>query len=200
MLDEKYLIKSRKKLNYYLNCDKVALGITKKKPSFIPMVDKVWKFEILLRKTEFYSNQKGLFNKLIYFAFRYFLAKKMQKHCLEIPLNCIREGLTIWHLQNIIINGKSKIGRNCSISGGVKIGQKNDIIPEIGNNNTLMLDCKVLGAKTVSNVAIGAGALLINDVLEEDTVVVGVPAKKINTTFPGAVLERQKRISEVVYE
>lgn len=197
MIDDQFKIKTKKDLKYYLACDKAAIGVKKARPSFIPLKDKVWKFEIFLRKTEYYSNQKGILNKVAFLYHRYLLAKKMERHCLEIPLNCIREGLVIWHLQNIIINGKCKIGRNFSISGGVKIGQRNDIIPEIGDNNTLMLDCMVLGAKTSNNVAIGAGAILTKDALEPNTVFVGIPAKKLSNNIPNAIFKRKQRIDSI---
>lgn len=50
------MIKTKKDLQRYLEMDKVALGITKKHPSFFG--DWIWKFEIALRKHEYYLNTK----------------------------------------------------------------------------------------------------------------------------------------------
>ncbi|WP_220177010.1 hypothetical protein, partial [Klebsiella pneumoniae] len=64
----------------------------------------------LLRKTEYWKNKNGFLKKIIYPYYLFKYKKISRLNCLEIPLNCIREGLTIWHLQNIIINDKCKIG------------------------------------------------------------------------------------------
>ncbi|MBK1539360.1 hypothetical protein [Klebsiella pneumoniae] len=85
-------------------------------------------------------------------------------------MNCIREGLTIWHLQNIITNKKNKIGKNFSISANVIIGHAKGKTPEIGDNVILMVNTSVLGAKICNNVAIGANTLVIKDISEERSV------------------------------
>lgn len=49
------MILNRADLLYYLECDKIALKIPseKRKPH---LLDYIWKYEILLRKAEFYNN------------------------------------------------------------------------------------------------------------------------------------------------
>ncbi|MFZ6810060.1 hypothetical protein ACO0S9_13270 [Klebsiella pneumoniae] len=133
-----------------------------------------------------------------YYLFKY---KKISRlNCLEIPLNCIREGLTIWHLQNIIINDKCKIGYNFSISAGVIIGQAKERAPEIGNNVMLMVNTSVLGASICDNVAIGAGGLVIKDIDDEFTVWAGSPAKKISNNYPEPHMEKGKGIFKKIEE
>lgn len=48
------MIKSKEDLIRYLDCDKNALNITRSKPRLIG--DEIWKYEIALRKREYYTN------------------------------------------------------------------------------------------------------------------------------------------------
>lgn len=64
MIEDTFRINSKKKLHYYMLCDAISLGQERKRPSFIPFKDHIWKFERLLRKTEYWSNKKILFAKL----------------------------------------------------------------------------------------------------------------------------------------
>lgn len=50
------MIKNKNDYNYYKKCDKEALDIKRKFPRIIG--DEIWKFEILMRKYEYYSNVK----------------------------------------------------------------------------------------------------------------------------------------------
>lgn len=194
MLDSQYRITSRKILKYYLECDRVSLGIKKANPSLIPYVDIIWKFQILLRTTEYWSNQKSLISKLIFSFYRFFYKRQSLKVGVEIPLNCIREGLRIWHLNRIIINPEAIIGKNLSISSGVIIGHSNAKIPILGDGIVLTVDAKILGANIVNNVVIGAGAVVIRDIDEVFSTWAGVPAKKISNDYPELHV---KRIAEV---
>ena len=51
------MIQTRKDLEYYLACDKEALGITKKRPKLFR--DEVWRYERALRYVEYYNNLSG---------------------------------------------------------------------------------------------------------------------------------------------
>lgn len=182
MLDEKHLIKNRSDLKRYLECDRLALDKKTRKPRF--MRDYTWRFQILLRKTEYWSNKKGMIPKFVFFIHLLMYRKRCRLNCVEIPINCIREGLTIWHLQNIIINEKCSIGYNFSISAGIVVGHAKDIIPIIGDNVMLMVNSSVLGARVCSNVAIGANSMVLKDITEEHTVWAGSPSSKISGNFP----------------
>lgn len=184
MLDKKYRILTKSDLKYYLECDKLASNIHKKKPSIIPIVDYIWKFQICLRKTEYLSNQNNKLLRILGKIYYYRYKLLCRKYNVEIPLNCIWEGLVIWHLSRIIINDKSKIGKNVSLSSGVVIGQSNGKQSVVGDNVILMLDARVLGAKITDNVAIGASSLVLSDITEQNTVHAGIPAKKISYNYP----------------
>lgn len=48
------MIKSKEDLFYYLECDKKALQISHKRPRLF--TDEIWRYEIALRKMEYYTN------------------------------------------------------------------------------------------------------------------------------------------------
>ena len=50
------MIKTKDDLQYYLLCDKLARGETKARPSL--WGDKLWKFQILYRKSEYHYNNR----------------------------------------------------------------------------------------------------------------------------------------------
>lgn len=64
------MIKSRDELKFYLAADKFAIGMSGRHPG---NKDKVWKFQILLRKVEYHRNVKGgLLSRLLlqYYDYR----------------------------------------------------------------------------------------------------------------------------------
>ena len=66
------MIKDKNDYMYYRKCDKEALDIKRKFPRIIG--DEIWKFEILMRKYEYYSNcKRGIGSKIIseWLHFRY---------------------------------------------------------------------------------------------------------------------------------
>ena len=49
------MINTKAELKYYLECDRVALGKKEKTPAF--WGDEVWKFQICMRKLQYYVNR-----------------------------------------------------------------------------------------------------------------------------------------------
>lgn len=83
----------------------------------------------------------------------------------------------------VVIHKRAVIGTKCVIGTNVTIGGKSGHyqVPIIGNNVYISTGAKVLGPiKIGSNATIGANAVAIKNV-EDNTVVVGVPAKKLNS-------------------
>lgn len=80
----------------------------------------------------------------------------------------------------IVIHPKSTIGDNCKIFQNVTIGCRNgDGPPIIGNNVFIGSGACILGKiKIGDNAKIGANAVVLKDVLPNETVV-GIPAKVI---------------------
>lgn len=171
------MIKNKKDYYYFLEMDKKALG-KKGKPKIIG--DIVWKWEILLRRCEYYKNT----NKKIRFkVYKYFFNRLSIKLGYTIPLNVFDYGLSIAHYGTIVVNGNSKIGKNCRIQEGVTIGATNgnESAPVIGDNVFIGSGAKIIGDIVIGdNTAVGAGAVVVKSFEDGNCTIGGVPAKKIS--------------------
>jgi len=116
---------------------------------------------------------------------------RVQRHRLEMKYGIsiphstpIGPGLLIGHFGGIVVNEHASIGRNCNLSHGVTIGQKNrgkfQGYPRIGDSVYVGPGAVIIGSVCVgSNVAIGASAVVVNHV-EDSAVVVGNPAHVVS--------------------
>jgi len=146
---------------------------------------------VWLRLTQKYNNK----------FMKFLLKRKMIRFGIEIrPETKIGKGFYIGHWGGIVINDNVKIGMNCNISQGVTIGSANRGkkigVPVIGDNVYIGPGAKIFGKISIgSNVAIGANAVVINDV-PDNMVVGGIPAKVISkegsTGYINKVLNDQK--------
>lgn len=110
------MIRTREELKEYLLADKIALKKKKNKPSFFG--DEIWKFEIYLRKYEYYMNRGVL---KYYYHYRWHnLGVKLG---FSVPPNVCGKGLAIVHYGLLTINGNAKIGDYCRIQEGVNMGR-----------------------------------------------------------------------------
>ena len=114
----------------------------------------------------------------------YILADKLIVQLLlgmSIPASCsIGPGLYINNFQGLVINGRAKLGKQCSLGHGVIIGAAgNGVVgaPVLGDNVFVGSRAIVIGPITVGdNVRVGACAVVNRDVPANVTVA-GVPAK-----------------------
>lgn len=171
------MIKTKEDLIRYLDCDKNALNITRSKPRLIG--DEIWKYEIALRKREYYTNVRCWGG---WYLRRYWhLIHKIWGLILgfTIHINTIEEGLCIFHYGSIVIGKNAKIGKWCSIHSDVNIGQNwsEDETPQIGNHCFICPGAKLFGRIIIgNNVVIGANAV-VNKSFEEDHITIaGIPA------------------------
>lgn len=186
---KKIFIQSKKDLQKFIDADLKSLGIKNislKMRIESLLVPKIWKYEILLRKLEFYINTRR--NKIgkVITAIR--LKRLGAKLGFTIEPNTFGPGLCLAHAGTVVINGNCKIGKNARIHAGVNIGNfsrfdKNwvpDNAPIIGDNVYIGPGAKLFGKiKIGNNVAIGANAVVNKDIPDNVTVA-GVPAKVIN--------------------
>lgn len=100
-------------------------------------------------------------------------------------------GLMLTH-GNVVIDGRTRIGKNCQINPWVTIGLSNSRRygfsadgPAIGDNVHIGTGAKILGPITVGDFTrIGANAVVIDDV-PANTTVVGIPARPVGpSTLP----------------
>ena len=189
------MINNRKELKEYLIIDAKA----NKRNSIHRKIyaDDIWKFIWLLRVNEYYSNITGI-KKVI--CLPIIVLRKLQFHRSSIlmnytiPLNRIGPGLSLAHPGTIIINGNSRIGRNCRIQTGVTLGSTdgNNDAPIIGDNVFLGDGCKVIGKiRIADDVQIGANSVVVKDITEAGTTWAGVLAKKISNNSSRANLSQQ---------
>lgn len=160
------MIESKRDYIYYLECDKKALGKNKRKPRIVG--DEIWRFQRLMRKTEYYKNCSRMPLTKIYSKWLQYRYYKMRLRLgFSIPLNIFGPGLSIAHYGTIVINGNAKIGKNCRIQESTTIGATNgsEKAPIIGDN-----------------VFIGSGARIIGDIIIADDIAIGANAV-VNKSF-----------------
>lgn len=176
------MINSKNDYLKYLKQDKLALGKNYKSPKLVH--DEIWRFEILLRKTEYYVNCKKIFiGKLYSKVLQFLYYKKRLKYNTYIPLNVFGPGLSIAHFGSIIVNGNAKIGKNCRIQDSVTIGATNGAsdAPVLGDNIFIGSGARIIGKVNIaSDIAIGSNAVVVNNFNESGITIGGVPAKKIS--------------------
>lgn len=169
----------------YREQDRIALGRKQDRHPHL-FGDEIWKFEILLRKIEYYTNCRKdfvsqMFNK--YYKFRFH--RLSVKLGFTIPINVFGEGLSIPHYGTIVVHGNARIGKNCRLQEGVTIGATNGSheAATVGDNCYFGSGAKVIGAVTIADdVAVGAGAVVTKDIKESGTSWAGIPARKISDT------------------
>ena len=179
------MITTKKELKYYLAQDAIALRCNRKRPRLLG--DEIWKYQIALRKAEYYTNLYRSHKKhLVFHYIRYkcLLRKYSIKLGLSIPINVFGPGLSIAHYGTIVVSRAAKVGKNCRLHEGVTIGATNGsaLAPQIGDNVFIGTGAKIIGNISIADdVAIGANAVVVNSITESGVTYGGVPAKKISS-------------------
>lgn len=183
------MIDSKIKYRYYLKSDALALGISNNGLSYkikeILLPNKIWSFQKLMRKLEFYNNCKNSkLNKVYILYLKYKFRNKSLKLGFSIPINVFGPGLAIVHYGTIVINSAVRIGENCRIHACTNIGASGGRpeAPQIGNNVYIGPGAKIYGNITLgNNIAISANAVVNKSFVEDDLLLAGNPANKIKT-------------------
>jgi serine O-acetyltransferase len=179
------MITTKKELEHYLERDAIALRThRRKKPKLFG--DEIWKFQITLRKAEYYQNLYKNSKKQYFFHYawyKFMLHKRSIMLGFSIPVNVAGPGFSIAHYGTIVINPAAKIGKNCRIHTDVNIGATggSKAAPQIGDNvyignNVILLPGVAIG----DNVIIGAGAVVTHDI-PSNSVAAGVPARVVES-------------------
>ncbi|MDC9524632.1 serine acetyltransferase [Pseudoalteromonas sp. Angola-30] len=172
------MIKNKSDLIYYLRQDKQALKVKGSIKDYL--FNDIWKFQKLLRKTEYYSNTNKKIRTIFYRIALYRMSLKLG---FSIPINTCGAGLSIAHIGTIVISGKARIGENCRIHVCVNIGASahdSHAAPKIGNNCYIGPGAKLYGSIELGdNIAIGANSV-VNKSFNTEGVIAGVPARKIS--------------------
>lgn len=90
----------------------------------------------------------------------------------------------IGHFGGIFLNANTIIGKNCNISQGVTIGvsglNEKRGVPNIGDNVYIGANAVIAGKISIGNNALIGGCSLITSDVEEESIMLGVPAIKIS--------------------
>ncbi|MCS2449214.1 serine acetyltransferase [Bacteroides thetaiotaomicron] len=170
-------------LKNYVNSDRVDYFVFFSKDYILDWLlrpEQYWirKYVKALRKEEYYTiYKKNKFLRFYYFRKKNILGSRLG---FFISAGCFDTGLKIYHYGSIIVNPKSRIGKNCTIHGNCCIGSKGtmpDDSPVIGDNVDIGQNAQILGGITIADgVRIGAGAVVTKSVLIPNVTVVGMPA------------------------
>ena len=175
------MIKTRRDLQEYLEWDKIALHKTQCKHPKLGR-DEIWKYEILLRYAEYYTNNRvGVWNRLMYVIYKYRFHRLSIRLGFSIPVN--DKGLSIAHYGSIVVNDRARIGKNCRIQENVTIGSTGGSAdaPRIGDNVFVASGARIIGDIEIANgIAIGANAVVTKSFLNENITLAGIPAKEIS--------------------
>ena len=115
------MIQSKDDLYEYLKCDKIQLGIERKYPR--PFTDEIWKYQICLRRYEYWMNcRKDFIGRVVSKFCKLRLHHWSVKLGIFIGPNTCGKGLCITHPCCIQINWHAVIGENLRIQEGVTIG------------------------------------------------------------------------------
>lgn len=132
-----------------------------------------------LRKEEKYSSNK--WGRYLSYWYRGRKNRLGARLGFIISAGCFEEGLRLEHFGSVIVNPKARIGKNCIIHGNCCIGSTGgypDESPVIGDNVDIGQFAQILGKiRIADNVKIGAGAVVVTDILTPGVTVVGIPGK-----------------------
>ena len=188
------MIRSKDDLQVFLEADKYALGRKRRKPR---INDYIWKYEIALRKCEYYQNTKSSFFSKIMHSIIKLKRSRIGLLCgFEIPVNVVDKGLCIAHSGTIIISEYARLGQNCRIHAGVNIGadaRKYNAAPQIGNDVYIGPGAKLFGEITIADkVAIGANAVVNHSFTTPNISIGGIPAKILGEIGTEGILFNRK--------
>lgn len=175
------MIKSKEDLNFFLEADRIALGVNLKHPRLFQ--DEVWRFQRLLRKVEFIENcgKNGL-NRITLFGIRFRFNSLSVKLGFTIFPNVFGPGLSIAHRGPIVIHRRVRIGENCRIHHCVTIGTLGTKkVPRIGKNVFIGTGAVIAGDIEIADgIAIGANSFVNQSFKESNITIAGCPAKKVS--------------------
>jgi len=140
---------------------------------------------IFWMRTCSYAKSNTLMKSLL-FPFAIIMLNHLKyKLGISVPYQTrIDSGFYIGHFGGIFVSSRSVIGKNCTLSQRVTIGQvnrgKNKGFPILGDNVYIAPGANVSGSLRIgNNVAIGANCVVTKDI-PDNSVVVGIPGRIIS--------------------
>jgi serine O-acetyltransferase len=182
------MIKNNKDYLSFISADAAANSVNHRtgiKAFAFP--DPIWSFIKALRKAECHKNQTGIVHKLLFVCYYTRYRKLGYKLGFTIPLNVFGPGLSIPHYGTIVVNGNTRIGKNCRIHASVNIGASGGShrAPVIGDNVYIGPGAIIFGEIVIAdNITVAANATVNKNFEKENCTIGGTPATllKENTT------------------
>lgn len=169
-------------LRRMLEADRLSRGERRQRPRLVG--DDIWKYQIILRRYEYWLTQRGPWATLVrgYWHYRYY--KESIRLNFEIPPFVFGAGLSIAHRGPIIVNPNARIGENCRVHSCVNIGTAagtQDAAPTLGDDCYIGPGAKLFGPIQIANgVAIAAQAVVNKSCDRANVTLAGVPATVIS--------------------
>jgi serine O-acetyltransferase len=168
-------IRSRSDYRSFLKADLEAHGL-KAWHWYLRFKHPALHFQRVLRRVEFLSIGETKLHQIAWGLERLYLARLSLLTGISIPPGVFGRGLSIAHYGSIVVNDKARVGSYCRIHSATNIGIGKNGTPRIGDfayigPGAVISGGIIVGAKS----AIGANAVVLDDVPEESTAV-GVPA------------------------
>lgn len=196
------MIKSKKDYLHYIEADKIALNIPKQSLKqnlkYFILPNRIWDFQKLLRKVEYYKNVKTKQNIIFYIHFLFY-KRKFQNLSIRlgfsIPENVFGPGLAIMHYGTIIVNPRAKVGANCRIHACTNIGESGGKFgaPTIGDNVYIAPGVKIYGQINIPTNSIIAANSVVNKSFEKQGMLIaGMPASQIKETDVSKIIKHIK--------
>ena len=143
-----------------------------------------FRYTYLFRKAAKYGNRsiRGSIYELLMRRYGY-------KYGFQIPSSTsIGEGFYIGHFGTVVINGNTKIGKNCNVAHGVTIGRTNrgsrKGYPTLGNRVWIGTGSVIVGNVRIGNNVLIAPNSFVNVDVPDNSLVIGNPASILQKTNP----------------
>lgn len=186
------MIRTKQDMKNYMHQDALANGFIGKRYTSLRggvmyMLNPNYRFFTLLRQCEYYKNNEGIFNHIVYKIKHFLLRRVSMKLGFTIEPNCFGPGLSIPHYGTIIVNPNARIGANCRLhcctNIGASAGKKE--APQLGDNVYIGPGAILFGNIQIgSNITIGANVTVNKSFHEEFVAIGGTPAKVIKKGMP----------------
>lgn len=173
-------INNKNDLKKFLKYEKSKYGVKRRNIFCIRESEYLWKHNLLLRKTEYYTNTN---RKIMSILYKIRLQLFQNKYSIHIPINTFDIGLKLMHLGPILVNGKVKAGKDISLHINTSIVARgtNDLAPTLKDGIVVGVGAVIVGDVVIEdNIAIGANSVVNKSFYEKNIAIAGVPAKKIS--------------------
>lgn len=193
------MIESKKDYKFFLSADKAALNIENNVNWLRELIapNYIWLFQKRLRKLEYLKNCRKDFTGTIHYNLLKIRHRKLAiKLGFSIPENVFGPGLSIAHYGTIVVNSKTRVGKNCRIHVCTNIGASGGSpkAPVIGDNVYIAPGVKIYGdIQIANNTAIAANSSVGKSILESGNLIAGSPAKIIKQINITSLIPNSKK-------